>query len=97
MLLFSCEILVEVFRARNPKVWGSIPHGTSEFFHSLTLVTGRKKILFYFFTELKTHRLSRSIYKHYAIDIADPNSIQDACYMNFVIDLAHRRVSVAQW
>ena len=38
-----------------------------------------------------------SIYKHYAIDIADPSSMQDACHMNFVIDLAHRGVSVAQW
>ena len=38
-----------------------------------------------------------SIYKHYAFDIADPSSIQDACHMNFVIDLAHRGVSVAQW
>ena len=38
-----------------------------------------------------------SIYKHYAIDIADPSSMQDACHMNLVIDLAHRGVSVAQW
>ena len=38
-----------------------------------------------------------SIYKHYAIDIADPSSMQDACHMNFVIDLAHHGVSVAQW
>ena len=38
-----------------------------------------------------------SIYKHYAIDIADPRSMQDACHMNFVIDLAHHGVSVAQW
>ena len=30
-----------------------------------------------------------SVYKHYAINIADPNSIQDTCHMNFVIDLAH--------
>ena len=37
-----------------------------------------------------------SINKHYAIDIADPSSMQDACHMNFVINLAHRRVSVAQ-
>ena len=34
--------------------------------------------------------------KNYAIDIADPSSKQDACRMNFVIDLAHHRVSVAQ-
>ena len=38
-----------------------------------------------------------SIYKHNAIDIADPNSMQDACHINFVIDLAHLGVSVAQW
>ena len=31
------------------------------------------------------------------MDIADPSSMQDACHMNFVIDLAHRRVSVTQW
>ena len=28
--------------------------------------------------------------------IADFSSMQDACHMNFVIDLAHREVSVAQ-
>ena len=27
-----------------------------------------------------------TIYKHYAIDIADPSSMQDACDMNFVTD-----------
>ena len=48
-------------------------------------------------TELKTYYLSYSIYKHDAIDITDPSSIQDAYYMNFVIDLAHRRVCLAQW
>ena len=32
-----------------------------------------------------------------AIEIADPGSMQDACYINFVIDLAQRRVSLAQW
>ena len=38
-----------------------------------------------------------SIHKHYAIDIADPSSMQDACHMNLVIDLAHCGVFVAQW
>ena len=37
-----------------------------------------------------------SIYKYYAIDIADPSSMQDACHMNFVKDLAHHGVSAAQ-
>ena len=33
------------------------------------------------------------IYKDNAIDIADPSTMQDTCHMNFVIDLAHCRVS----
>ena len=33
-----------------------------------------------------------SIYKYYAIDIADPGSMRDACH----IDLAHLGVSVAR-
>ena len=36
-----------------------------------------------------------SVYKHYAIDIADPSSMQDMCHMYFVTDLAHRVVSMA--
>ena len=46
---------------------------------------------------LKTDRLFYSIYKLDTIDIADPSSMLEACHMNFVIDLAHHRVSVAQW
>ena len=46
---------------------------------------------------LKTYHVSYSIYKHDAIDIADPSSMQDVCHMNFVIDLTDCRVSVAQW
>ena len=38
-----------------------------------------------------------SIYKYYAINIADPSNMQDACHINFVINLAHCGVSVAQW
>ena len=41
----------------------------------------------YFFTEPKTYYLSYSVYKHDAIDIADPSSMQDECHMTFVIDL----------
>ena len=50
-------------------------------------------LFLYFFTEHKTFHLSYSIYKHDAIDIADPSSMQDAYHMNFVIDLANCRVS----
>ena len=30
-------------------------------------------------------------------DIADHGNMQDACHMNFVIDLVHRKFPVAQW
>ena len=36
-----------------------------------------------------------SIYKHYAIDIADPCGMLDMCHRYFVTDLAHRVVSMA--
>ena len=64
-------------------------------------------IFLYFLTELKTYHVSYSIYKRDdehddihdadAIDIVDLSSMQDAYRVNFVIHLAHRRVSVAQW
>ena len=41
--------------------------------------------------------MAYSNYRHDAIDIADLSSMQDTCQMNFVIDLGHRRDSVAQW
>ena len=56
-------------------------HGDSEFFFCATLMTRRK--------ELKIYHLSYCINKYDTIDIADPSSMQDACHMNFVIDLAH--------
>ena len=55
-----------------------------------------KNIFLYFFTEFKSYNLSYSIYKHDAIDIADPNSMQDG-YHELRIDLGHCRVSVAKW
>ena len=67
-------------------------------FSSLTHTCDKTKNIFlHFFTELKTDRLFYSIYKLDTIDIADPSSMLEACHMNFVIDLAHHRVSVAQW
>ena len=62
-----CGSVVEN-RSAEPNIWGSIPNGDSEFFHCPTLVTRRKNIFPYFYTELKTHYLSYSIYKHYAIE-----------------------------
>ena len=69
-------------------------------FSSLTHTCDKTKNIFlHFFTKLKTYRLFyySSIYKLDTIDIADPCSMLEACHMNFVIDLAHHRVSVAQW
>ena len=43
-----------------------------------------------------TYHLSYTVCKHDAIDIADPNSMQEACHMNFVIDLPHRKASVVE-
>ena len=68
----------------------------SEFFLCPKLVTRRKKKNF-FSIALPSSKLTISlisIYKHYAIDSADPSSKQDACHMNFVIDRAHRGGSV---
>ena len=56
-----------------------------------------KNIFFISFPSPKLTISTISTYKHYAINIADPRSVQDACHMNFVKDLAHCRVSVAQW
>ena len=90
------------YKVHMTSVWGSIPHGNSEFFLCPTSVTRRKNILLYFFTKLNTYHISYFINKHGAIDIADPSSIQDACHMNFVVDfigdrrVSHCRVSVAQ-
>ena len=65
--------------------------------HALTLVTRRKTSLSIYFPSSKLNISLISIYKQYAIDITDTGSMEDACQMNFVIDLAHRGVSVAQW
>ena len=89
----SCGIEPQTFGFRTP-----IFYHWARIFLCPTLVARRKTSFFIFFTELKTyHAFYISIYKHYAIDIADPSSMQDACHMNFIKDLAHRGVSVAQW
>ena len=70
--------------------------GTQNFF---SLSHARYKTKNIFHNSLPSSKITIStipIYKHYAIDIADPSSMQDACHMNFVIDPAYRRVSVAQ-
>ena len=68
---------------------------------SFELGKEREKDVFYptLVTRIKNNYLSYSIYKHDSINIADLSSMRNACHMNFefVIDLAHHRVSVAQW
>ena len=57
-----------------------------EFLFCPTLVTRQKT---FFYISLPSSKLTISlisIFKHYAIDITDPNSMQDACHMNLVID-----------
>ena len=85
--------------ARNPKVGGSIPHGVLRIFSlSRACDKMKKNHLFLFLYRAQKLTISLiSIYKHYAIDIADPSSTQDASHMNFVTDLAHRGVSVTSW
>ena len=61
-----------------------------------------KKVFFrlvflYFLTELKTYHLSYFYLQTLRYRHTDPSSMQDAFHMNFVIDLAHRGVSVARW
>ena len=72
--------------------------GTQNFLFVPRCDTTKKKHLSLFLYRAQKLAISLiSTYKHYAIDIADPSSMQDACHMNCVIDLAHRGVSVAQW
>ena len=63
-------------------------------FFALSRAWDKEKIFLYSLPSSKPYHLSYSIYKHDAIDIADPSSMQDVCHMNFLIDLAHCGVSV---
>ena len=60
-------------------------------FRLFTSVGQREKIL----SPHKESNLNQT-HKNYAIDIADPSSMQDACHMNFVTDLALRGGSVVE-
>ena len=53
-----------------------------------TLVTRRKTTFYISLRSSKKYHISCSIYKHDAIDVADPSSMQDARHMNFV-DFPH--------
>ena len=66
-------------------------------FFAFSRAWDKEKIFLYSLPSSKPYHLSYSIYKHDAIDIADPSSMQDVCHMNFLIDLAHCGVSVAKW
>ena len=97
MVSFELEIEKDVFSS----LWGIEPQtfGFRAPIQNFFFVPVRRKTSFSISlpSSKLTIFLSYSITKYDAIDIADPSSMQDACYMNFVIDLAHCRVSVAQW
>ena len=64
----------------------------------LELVVKGFEIAKYVKNNRNSDRLLRMIIFFYCFFFtADLSSKQDACHMNFVMDLAHRRVSVAQW
>ena len=71
--------------------------GTQNFFFVPCSGQKEKNIFLYFFTELKIHHLSYFYLQTLHFQHADPSSMQDMCHMNFIIDLAHCGVSVAQW
>ena len=49
--------------------------------YSFSLVRDKKKNIFlYFFTELKTYQISYSIYKHYAIEVANPSNVSNVYF-----------------
>ena len=75
-------------------IYAHVPHSR---FAYKGLKQDEKKSLFISLPSSKLAIYPISIYKQYAIDIAYPSSMQDACHMNFIIDLAHRGVFVAQW
>ena len=94
------EALIKIISEGSRKVtlFGWAQKGFYGAYLSLSHARDKTKKLFSIY--LPSSKLTISIfslYKHYAFDIADPSSMQDACHMNFVIDLAHRGVSVAQW
>ena len=70
------------------------PHGESEFFSSSH---ARDETKTSFSISLPSSELTISlilIMKRDAINVAGPGSMQNACHVDFVIDLAHRRVSL---
>ena len=64
----------------------------SEFFLCLAHVTRQKTSFSISLPSVKL-TISHSTYKHDAMQ----DTMHDACHMNFVIDLTHCRVSLAQW
>ena len=73
-----------------------MPHGDSEIFLSHNCNKTKKT---YSLISSPSSKLTTSLiffYKHNAIDIADPSSMQDVYQMNFVIEFAYREVFMAQ-
>ena len=96
-----CIVTSMGLRNQTSNLWiprsDALPLGTQNVFLCLTLMTRWTTSFFVSLLSSKFTNSFISIYKHYSIDIADPSHMQDACYMNFLIDLIHCGVSVAQW
>ena len=61
------------------------------------MLLDKKNILLYFFTKFKTNHISYFYFYITLLTFVDPNSMQKVCHMNFMMDLSHHGVSVAQW
>ena len=63
--------------------------------------SGFKLVYFHciFLVPVTNKAKNKEIQFEVSIDIADANSMQDTCHIiiNFVMDLAHHELSVAQW
>ena len=79
--------------------YGSQKHGRNCMSHQLPLYFHQKPMTLRNYTNKQISFficIYTSISVDLAMDITDPSSMQNACHINFVIDLAHRRVSVVE-
>ena len=94
---FELFIFLELYSQIALKLVFTLVKKKIKMFFAFSRAWDKEKIFLYSLPSSKPYHLSYSIYKHDAIDIADPSSMQDVCHMNFLIDLAHCGVSVAKW
>ena len=93
-IIIHSTILVVTFPVFCSTLWNSQNHKHFNIFLYFYLFISNHKHLNIFLSLFlyQAQKLTISpifIYKHYAINIADPSSMQDACHVNLLIDLAH--------